>query len=62
MQIDQHNSIFNFNPLFLLILQIRVMLNVFVKVTIGIGELIHISNAEARVVSWGFISLIAVNF
>ena len=35
---------------------------VFVRVTIGIGELIHISNADAREVSWGFISLMAVIF
>jgi hypothetical protein len=36
------------------------MLKVFVNVTIGIGEVIHKSKADARLVSWGFISFMFV--
>ena len=46
--------------LFLLALWMRVMLKVFVNVTIGIGEVIHKSKADARLVSWGFISFMFV--
>ena len=39
------------------------MLNVLVRVTIGIGDVIHNSNADARDVSFGFISfMIGVDF
>ena len=46
--------------LFLLALWMRVMLKVLVSVTIGIGEVIHKSKADARLVSWGFISFMLV--
>ena len=53
----------SFRFLFLLILTILLISNVFVSVTIGIGEDIHISKAKARFVSSGFISfMIGVDF
>ena len=47
----------NFTPCFLLALTSLPTLKVFVRVTMGIGEVIHIWNASALVVSWGFTSV-----
>ena len=54
----QHISILNLIPLRELTFRNRVTSSVLNNVTIGIGALIHASNAKARVVSLGSISLI----
>ena len=60
--IAQHKIILNFHPLFLLVFKIRETSNVLVRVTIGIGDDIHNSNAAALEVSLGFISFFITFF
>ena len=60
--IAQHKTILNFHPLFLLIFKIRETSNVLVRVTIGIGDDIHNSNAAALEVSLAFISFFITFF
>ena len=62
LPMHQHISILNFIPDFLLILTRRLTSKILKNVTIGIGAFIQSSNAYARVVSLGFISLIVLNF
>jgi hypothetical protein len=50
----QQRRALNFTPNFLLALSSLATSKVLVRVTIGIGEVIHISNASALVVSFGF--------
>ena len=60
--IAQHKIILNFHPLFLLVFKIRETSNVLVRVTIGIGDDIHNSNASALGVSLGFTSFFIMFF
>ncbi len=55
LPMHQHISVLNFTPLFLLIFSRLPTFIVFTSVTIGIGAVIHISKANARLVSWGLI-------
>ena len=54
----QHINMLNFSFFLLLALTSGVTSNVLKKVTMGMGASIHISNAYARVVSFGFTSFI----
>jgi hypothetical protein len=47
----QHINMVNFIPVRLLIFTKRLTSNVFVNVTIGMGDDIHILNASARLLS-----------
>ena len=57
LPMHQHNRALNLIPRLLLAFSTLVTLNVFVNVTIGIGEVIQSEKASARVVSWGDISV-----
>ena len=56
----QHSKALNFMPDLLLTLNTLLTSNVLVKVTIGIGDVIHKSKASLRDVSFGLISVLIV--
>ena len=60
--LPMHQQSSELNDIFIFLLCFTMLLTskVLVIVTIGIGELIHISNADARLVSFGSISFIGV--
>ena len=60
--IHQHISVLNLMPLFLLTFTNLLTFIVFTNVTIGIGAVIHISKANARLVSWGCTSVFMIIF
>jgi hypothetical protein len=53
----QQRRALNLTPVFLLALSSLLTSNILVRVTIGIGDVIHISNASALAVSLGFTSV-----